>query len=244
MYDDYECETCYRTFGSQHAASQHMNALDHWAPRYSCETCPKQFFSESAAQKHMTATGHFENYCKDCKRKFINENNLRMHLNSKIHRGSQIPCPFCKVNYTSASGLTHHLERGACQNAPFLNREKILQIVRRQDPNGIITKKQIEWYKEQTTVYEVTSQAYNGSAWECYLCHREFNARQHLTQHLNSPVHKQQVYHCPNFKCPKEFVTLAALFNHLESETCAYMKFQSVQKHVHDIVTGRKMIGF
>lgn len=155
-----------------------------------------------------------------------------------------MPCPFCKGSYTSASGLTHHLERGSCPDAPFLNREKILQIVRRQDPNGLITNKQIEWHREQTSEYEVTDQAYNGNAWECYLCHRQFQMRHALTQHLNSPVHKQQVYHCPNFKCSKQFVTLAALFNHLESEQCEFMKFQNVQKHVHGIVTGQRLISF
>lgn len=127
-------------------------------------------------------------------------------------------------------------------NAPFLNRERILKIVSRLDPNHMITNKQIEWHREQTSEYMATQDAWNGDAWECYLCHREFNSRQSLTQHLNSSVHKQLVYHCPNFRCGKESSTLAGLFNHLESESCNYMRFQAVQTHVRGIVTGRKMI--
>ena len=37
-----------------------------------------QFRSESAAENHMKVKGHYENYCQDCKKKFISANNLRM----------------------------------------------------------------------------------------------------------------------------------------------------------------------
>lgn len=65
-----------------------------------------------------------------------------------------------------------------------------------------------------------------------------------LDQHLNSPIHKQNLYHCPNQKCGKEFVSLAALFNHLESEGCGYMRFEKVNKRVGDVVRGRPFIEF
>lgn len=166
------------------------------------------------------------------------------HLNSKIHRGTSLPCPFCKTKFTSASGLLHHLERGSCPAAPSLNHEKILAIVRERDPHGTITNKQIEWLEEQTLEYRATNQAYNGQAWECYLCHGTFRAMVGLNRHLNSPTHKEKVYHCPNFKCEKQFITLASPFHHLESESCAFMRFANVQKQVQGIVTGRKFISF
>lgn len=239
-----ECETCNRTFRTMVACRQHMNAVDHWAPRFDCETCDQKFRSMRAAEQHMAAKGHYRNYCRDCDRHFQNANNLKMHLNSKVHRGTSLSCPFCAIKYTSATGLTHHLERGACVKAPFLNRETIWKLVRRQDPNGIITNKQIEWHKEQSCEYEVTGEAHNGQAWECYLCHKEFRQSIDLTRHLNSNAHKQRVYHCPNYQCHKEFITLAALFNHLESEACQFMKFAKVQEQVHGIVTGQRRIGF
>ena len=144
-------------------------------------------------------------------------------------------CPFCKVNYVSASGLAHHLETGSCVRAPQLNRDTILRIVRERDPHGVITNKQLTWHDGTRVTYSATERAWNGDAWECYMCHREFNTANSLNQHLNSPAHQQAVYHCPNHRCGKEFKALAGLFNHLESETCAFMRFEKVQTQVGNV---------
>lgn len=169
---------------------------------------------------------------------------VMQHLNSKIHRGTNVPCPFCKVNYVTASGLIHHLETGSCPQAPNLNRETILRMVRERDPHGVITNKQIEWHKEENVTYSASNRAFNGRHWECYLCHRTFNTIHGLNAHLNSPTHKQKVYHCPNGRCAKNFVTLAGLFNHLESESCSFMRFEKVQRQVAAVLDGRKLIAF
>ncbi|KAL5342499.1 hypothetical protein BJX70DRAFT_410019 [Aspergillus crustosus] len=240
----YDCETCTKVFLTQNAANQHMNVIGHWAPTFSCETCASMFHTEAAADQHMSAFRHYRNYCRDCDRRFQNENNLRMHLNSKIHRGRQIPCPFCKAFYTTASGLIHHLETGACPKAPSLNRESIYRMVRERDPQGMITHKQIGWKEEENATYAANSNAWNGSGYECYLCHRTFSKITGLNQHLNSPAHKQQVYHCPNAGCGKSFAAMAGLFNHLESESCSFMRFDRVQKSVGDVISGRGMISF
>lgn len=119
-------------------------------------------------------------------------------------------------------------------------------MVRERDPYGVITNKQIGWHEDETVRYEATSRAFNGSYWECYICHSEFNSSNGLNMHLNSPKHKQKVYHCPNKRggCGKQFVSLAALFNHLESEKCSYMRFEKVQQRVGTILDGRKLISF
>ena len=161
-------------------------------------------------------------------------------MNSKLHRGATVSCPFCGNNYTSASGLAHHLETGSCLRAPQLNRETILRIVRERDPHGAITLK----HDGTTGTYSATDLAWNGSAWECYICHRCFNSANALNQHANSPAHQQKIYHCPNRQCPKEFVSLAALFNHLESETCAFMRFEKVQSSVNGIINSNRLITF
>ena len=95
-------------FHSQGQATQHMNALGHWAPKIPCETCGWKFHTVASAEKHMQAQKHYKSYCPDCGVQFQNENNLKMvsfpfpwaalvpnefhkqHLNSKIHRDSQI----------------------------------------------------------------------------------------------------------------------------------------------------------
>ncbi|KAL5000779.1 hypothetical protein BDV10DRAFT_161374 [Aspergillus recurvatus] len=240
----YECETCTRVFRSPNAAHQHMNSTGHWAPKWPCETCTKKFHTQAAAEQHMKSLGHYQFYCKTCDRQFQNENNLRMHLNSKIHRGREIHCPFCTVGYTTASGLSHHLETGSCPDAPRLNRESIYRLIRERDPQGVITHKQIGWKNEENSNYSATARSWNGYGYECYLCHRQYKSLHALNQHLNSSAHKQQVYHCPNGHCAKPFVALAGLFNHLESESCAFMRFENVQKHIGSVLRGDRLIAF
>lgn len=76
-------------------------------------------------------------------------------MNSRVHRGQDISCPFCQKSYVTASGVSHHLERGACPNAPQMNRTTTHRMIRKLDPNGVITNNQLEWYPEQGATYEV-----------------------------------------------------------------------------------------
>lgn len=62
--------------------------------------------------------------------------------------------------------------------------------------------------------------------------------------HLNSTVHQQTLYHCPNRNCNRDFKALAGVINHLESESCGFMRFDSVQRKVGSIVDARYMISF
>ena len=116
-------------------------------------------------------------------------------------------------------------------------------MIRRRDSNGAITNQQIEWHNESNFNYTVTNLAFSGKFWECYICHNKFSTKKGLHSHVNSPVHKQKIYHCPNMKnCLGQFVSLGGLFGHLESETCAYMRFETVQHRVTDVLRGRKLI--
>ncbi|KAL3458072.1 hypothetical protein BJX64DRAFT_280130 [Aspergillus heterothallicus] len=239
----YPCEMCSESFGSQKAANGHMDALGHWTPKVPCETCEAKFHCQALAEQHMKTMGHYGNYCKSCDRFFDNENNLRMHLISSIHRGSNITCPYCLTRYTTASGLTHHLETGSCSGAPQMNRQTIYRMVSSLDAKKLLTN-QRSWQDDANAQYFVTSKAWNGSGWECYMCHKRFTKRAGLESHLNSPVHQQKIYHCPNAKCLKEFATLAGVFNHLESEACSFMRFDRVQKQVGDVLHGRGLLTF
>ncbi|EEH38894.2 hypothetical protein PAAG_01356 [Paracoccidioides lutzii Pb01] len=241
----YGCESCPKIFNSQHAAIQHMNAVRHWKPKIPCEKCSAMFHREQDADQHMSQLGHYKHYCTSCRQRFQNENNLRMHLNSKIHRPATVSCPCCGI-LSSATGVAHHLERGACPHARRLNRETIFRAISERDPHGIIANKQIEWHREKTVEYLATDSAFNGDGWECYICHRVFVSMRALNQHVNSPVHKQNIYHCPNAKskCGKEFQTVAALFNHLESESCAFMRFEMVRHRVTGVLGGNRLISF
>jgi hypothetical protein len=117
-------------------------------------------------------------------------------------------------------------------------------MIRARDPQSHITKKQIQWHQQENVTYSATEHAFNGYNWECYLCPSNFSSASALNAHLNSSAHKQKAYHCPNSTaaCKKDFVTLAALFNHLESEACAFMRFEKVQQRVGTVLQGRKLI--
>ena len=143
--------------------------------------------------------------------------------------------------FTTASGVSHHLETGSCPNARTLNRETIYQEIRKRDQSGLVTIKQLEWHGKSWA----TEGAWNGDAYECYLCHREFARMVDLNKHINSPTHRQKIYHCPNGQCGSEFVSLAALCNHLESESCKFMRFERVQKNASNLFTGKqRLLGF
>jgi len=166
------------------------------------------------------------------------------HLNSSTHRGKDVACPFCKASLTSASGLSHHIEAGSCPRARNLNHRTIFQAISQRDHSGLLTNKLLT-YPDFDTQNIATSATWNGSGYECYLCNRECNTLQGLNQHLNSPAHSEKLYHCPNHDCTGQFVRLASLFNHLESESCNFLRFEKVQEHVHDLITGRqKLLGF
>lgn len=163
-------------------------------------------------------------------------------MNSKLHRGTNVGCPFCSAKFVTASGVSHHLETSSCPNAPYWNLETIHRAIQKLDPTGVVTNKQIEWHGEQNVQYEATDAAFDGDSWVCYLCKKRINSKPGLTMHLNSPIHKAKIYHCLNRRggCQKEFVSLAGLFNHLEST-----RFENVQKYhrqLTDAVQGRRMI--
>lgn len=214
------------------------------------------------AKRHMQQLDHWRTYrCKSCNKGFENENNLRQvrkcwlqvaqtlltylqHLNSSTHRGTDITCPFCKRGFATATGVTHHLETGSCPKARTLNRDTILAEVRRRDPHHIITKKLLTYHDQSSITATSASWNHYTGMYECYLCHKGFRDLQSLNNHVNSPAHKEKVYHCPGRMCNREFRALAALFNHLESEACGAVRFDTVQRNVGGILSGQRMIGF
>ncbi|KAI2602819.1 hypothetical protein GGR54DRAFT_463087 [Hypoxylon sp. NC1633] len=237
----WSCRDCNRSFATRHAINQHTNALGHELLTFECHMCYNKYSSDNVRRNHKVED-HF--FCVDCDREFMNYNAIKMHLNSRTHRGSDgIQCPFCRKGHATATGLAHHLESGSCPNAQSLNRDELYKAVRSRDPNGAITKKLIGWHGSPT--YEATERTWNGQAFECYFCHRNFNHLSSLNQHLSSPAHQQALYHCPNRNgCGRDFKSLAAVMNHLESESCSYMRFENVQKSVGNIISGNRLLTF
>ncbi|KAI5863606.1 hypothetical protein GGS23DRAFT_620380 [Durotheca rogersii] len=263
----FTCGTCWRDFYSEGSREQHLDARGHGIPEHECDRCPKYFGSRAAVVQHMNDKNHWKYqcgncvetwptqealvdheigthlFCSNCQRYFTSSNNIKMHLNSHIHRGFNVHCPFCTKSYATAGGLSHHLENGSCTRAPQLDRDTFYNLVRSKDPNGLISKNLIGWHGSAT--YEANDLAWNGMAWECYFCHGRFRSRHSLNQHLASPAHQQALYHCPlRGTCGREFTTFAGLMNHLESESCGYTRFENVQVIAENLVRSDRRIGF
>ncbi|KAJ4361188.1 hypothetical protein N0V85_009430 [Neurospora sp. IMI 360204] len=238
-HDGFGCLLCSSAFSNKQNFLNHVRTRGHIP--YECHLCDG-YFSEEDLTKHEVEA-HL--WCKECDRHFQSISNIKQHLNSRTHRGQKIKCPFCPNSYTTATGMTHHLESGSCRNAPSLNRDSIYKFVRSKDPSGLISKKLIGWEGTSNTTYNCTDRAWNGRQWECYLCHKGFGTSHGLNQHLNSPAHQQNLYHCPNrSNCRQDFKTLAAIINHLESEKCGAMRFEQVQRNIHGMVSGNRLIGY
>ncbi|KAK2696614.1 hypothetical protein QWA68_004719 [Fusarium oxysporum] len=192
-------------------------------------------------------------YCCHCDQQFSSWHAISQHLNSRRHQGMSysgvstyqkgVSCPFCKAYYQAASGVVHHLERGCCPNAP-MDRDTLYQEVRRRDPNGFVCNKLLEWHG--TVSYHATSVAFNSryGQYECYFCGDLFRQLSSLNQHLASPRHQQELYHCPNRNCLKEFTTLAGMVNHLESESCRFLRFGAVQNGIRGFFSSDRLIAF
>jgi len=158
--------------------------------------------------------------------------------------GNSIGCPFCKNSFTTASGVTIHLESGTCTSG--LNRSKINNMVQHLDRNNIITRPMLTMpgYDRVETI--ATSRSWNGNFFECYLCNREFTTLKGLNQHIQSPAHEQPLYHCPKVSCARPFKALSGLVQHVESETCGVMRFGQVQKQAKrgiQNMVGRMIMG-
>ncbi|KAF4582188.1 putative zinc finger protein [Ophiocordyceps camponoti-floridani] len=239
---EYECDTCHRFYKTERACFQHMDDCNHWNRTfYKCGLCDQRvrYLSKDSLVQHEYDE---HDYCSDCDRIFQNYNNLRMHLNSRAHRGSSLACPFCGAGFVNGTGIAHHLEAGSCSEARGLNRDQMYRFVRSKDPNGVISKKLLEW--TGSVQYEATANSYNGSGYECYLCHNEYSQLRHLTQHLNSPRHQSSLYHCPNSSCRRDFKTLAGIINHFESESCGVTRFDKIQRQMDGFLRGQQRLEF
>lgn len=183
-------------------------------------------------------------YCEPCDRTFKSESNLESH--SSIHKSRAVKCPGsrCHDGFVSQSALFQHLEAGRCPSG--MTRAKLNENVIRLDRNNLVTNparliRGPGIYSTTTTTMWATDLSWNGDAYECFLCHKEFDALNHLNQHLASPKHQDKIYRCPNQgRCGVEFTTLSALTQHVERDKCGVQRFRAVQDAMAALSRGLK----
>jgi hypothetical protein len=68
-----------------------------------------------------------------------NENNLRQHLNSRIHQPANMRCPGqgCNRSFVSPAALTLHFESGTCPLG--MTHKQLNRLIIRADTNNYIT---------------------------------------------------------------------------------------------------------
>ncbi|KAJ5273418.1 zinc finger protein [Penicillium angulare] len=199
----------------------------YWRHFTPCETCNLLFYDEASLHRHMTDENHYERYCVPCDRFFVNPTGLRTHLHSKKHRGKNVLYPICNAKFATASSTTYHIASGFCLKAPHMNQETLFQAIRASDSRGWVINVPIK-IECQNAQLDGANNARINHNWKCHICHGDFETVQSLEEHLDSPAHRREYYHCPNTLCGRRFPTLSGLFSHLESGSCAFMRVENV----------------
>ncbi|KZV81211.1 hypothetical protein EXIGLDRAFT_844792 [Exidia glandulosa HHB12029] len=237
----HECSFCYFHFEDQDQDLDHLEA-----EHERCGICRLWVADGGDAMHEHRLSDHANRYCSPCRRVFIGSSNLQSHLNSSLHRPKAIPCPHrsrgCTQSFVSHSAMTLHLESGHCVSGftrADVNR-RVIELDRGRvisDPSRLLTN------GGAPAQYIVTERAWNGHAWECYLCHAEKRSRQALNAHLNSPRHEEKMYLCPQRQCAQRFTTLSALMQHIESDRCGVQRFKVVQQAIAQLTNGMRRLG-
>lgn len=239
------CSDCDEDFDDFDELEDHYREEHHF-----CEPCSEVFWSSEDLEEHYDDE-HF--YCAPCNRFFQNQHNLDAHLNSSIHKPRNVRCPMrgCSSTFLSHSGVILHWESDKCSSG--ITRAMIDRYAVEHDVHNYITKPRrmitggprggYPFTEERK--YMASEAAWNGRAYECYLCHQTFAQLQSLNSHLASSRHsgsRYPIYHCPPGGCETQFRTCSALVQHIESGICGVGKFKGVGKAIDNILRGGKKL--
>ncbi|KLP03606.1 uncharacterized protein FFB20_15136 [Fusarium fujikuroi] len=203
----FECYLCHKLHMTLTGLKKHLESPRHQQSLYHCvkRSCGKEFKTLAALINHLERFScsyyHGSRYA-DYHQQFSGSHIPTQLSNPMRQRGQHyysvpgVTCPFCSARYSSASGVVHHLEQGACPNVP-LNRGTLRQEARGRDPNAAIYNRVLVW--RQTVYYQATADVYNThyGQYECYFCGALFRQLSSLNQHLASPRHQQELYYWP-----------------------------------------------
>ncbi|OAX41878.1 hypothetical protein K503DRAFT_711747 [Rhizopogon vinicolor AM-OR11-026] len=253
------CEDCDRLFSTFQGLDQHMqNAAVHlyrsdsedddsvymgnrgYAPESDsdddddkepfCAGCDRWFVDLASLCQHLAASLK-HNWCFVCSRDFSSSDALERHSSSPVHNARDYECPLCPKRFKSASSIALHIESGVCHRfsrAQVTAAAHALSIV----PTISISRR-IEGRTPRVVTYYATERAFNGTSYECYLCHRNFRTLSALNAHVSSPVHDSNEFKCP--KCKREYKLISGLMQHIESEGCGIARFQAVGDFARDL---------
>ncbi|EPS99952.1 hypothetical protein FOMPIDRAFT_1123410 [Fomitopsis schrenkii] len=238
------CEECDEDYADEEELRSHYGSLHGY-----CAKCELLFDSARQLDKHNR---NVHCHCSECDIFFDNHYELREHLWSTGHGGATVRCPGkkCRKVFVSGAALILHLESGACRSR--VTRRAINCAAVKHDTEHVITipARMLMYVEDNANTSVVatlaTERSWNGSAYECFLCHREFKKLVGLNDHLRSPVHEERMYRCPlgYAGCAAEFKALSALCQHVESEKCGIRRFNiQMQDYLGDLTNNMKKLG-
>lgn len=136
----------------------------------------------------------------------------------------------CDKKFAIPSAIAFHIESG-CHG---VNRYQVTAAVHSLEAAGTISlTKRIEGRgisaTRAITHNSATEMAFNGTAYECYFCHKTFRTLDSLNAHLSSPAHDADEFCCPNKKCNRRYKLVSGLIQHIETEVCGLARFQEVE---------------
>ncbi|KAK7692187.1 hypothetical protein QCA50_003810 [Cerrena zonata] len=235
------CQRCSKHFDNDNTLRTHYEDA-HWY----CPSCNRFFVNETGLHEHNRQS-HW--YCESCRRTFQNENNLNVHLRSSIHQPRRLKCPgrSCDATFVTEAHLVLHCESGTCPSG--VTRQAVDRVVASIDRGNVITdpRRMIESSNSPVTQTWATGRSWNGEAYECFLCHKEYRSLSSLNQHLQSAAHQDKKYRCPPAwdGCNAQFKTLSGLMQHVESGSCDVERFRRrFTKVITDITDGMRMLTF
>ncbi|KAF9459148.1 hypothetical protein BDZ94DRAFT_1225130 [Collybia nuda] len=253
------CSVCDKDFKTYEGLNQHTRdspAHDNWSSDESsdesseeeeehfCSKCNRLFVdAASLAQHRLNHSEH--NWCFVCNKDFATYGGLNQHSSSsRKHKQKErqllnerdssperkmFDCLFCDREFNQPSAVAMHIESG-CHK---VTRHQVTAAVHKLkiSPTISVNRRLEGPILPPTTIitYSATELAFNGYAYECYLCHKTFRGLKYLNAHLNSPAHDDDEFKCPGKKCKSEFKLVSGLIQHIESGSCGLARFKEVQ---------------
>ncbi|KAI0310332.1 hypothetical protein OF83DRAFT_1178661 [Amylostereum chailletii] len=199
-----------------------------------CYPCQIFFTSQHELFRHRASGGGSHHWCFGCSKDFHCAVDLEEVPLAPLRALFLLPVMLQRFQ---AAAIAHHVENGACPNAP-VSRHQVTHAVHALNISPTISiRGHLHYgdpapYVSNVIEYAATEQAWNGSAYElCYLCQRTFWRLRSLNEHLRSPAHDHEEFQCPQTSCGRTFTVVSALVQHIESEACGVARFEEVARH-------------
>jgi len=187
---------------------------------------------DKAALNQHLVFNPIHNWCFVCSRDFSSPQALAQHNSSSAHKDRIYKCPFCNNLFKAPSAIAMHVESG-CHK---ITRHQVTDAIHKLKIVPLISvNRRIEeaGRPRRLITYSANHRSFNGSAYECYLCHNTFKTLDRLNQHLNSPAHDDTEFQCPH--CKTKFKLISGLIQHIESEACGIARFKEVTRHFESL---------